>query len=378
MAGIYLHIPFCRQACHYCDFHFSTNLKHKEKLIQAMVQEAVLQKDYLQQESIQTIYFGGGTPSLLSRAELDQLLDTLAKNYSLAPDMEITLEANPDDLSPAKLQSLKAAGINRLSIGIQSFQDRHLQFMNRAHTAGQAHSCMQDAREAGFRNISIDLIYAIPSPDHSIWQQDLATALELKPEHISSYCLTIEPQTAFGSWLKKGKLRAIDEEYAAQQFELLLKTLKEAGYEQYEISNFCLPGKYSRHNSSYWQQQQYLGLGPSAHSFNHKSRQFNISNNNLYIKAITGQQPFFELETLSRANRINEYLLTGLRTKWGCNLEYLKKELNYNIEEEQQRLLKELATNNYIRRESGSLVLTDAGKLLADEIVSQLMIMEEA
>ena len=377
MAGIYLHIPFCRQACHYCDFHFSTNLKLKEELIEAMMQEAVLQKDYLHGETINTIYFGGGTPSLLSDKELSQLLDVLDKNYPLATEMEITLEANPDDLTAEKLQELKKAGINRLSIGIQSFQDEHLRFMNRAHNAEQAQQCMQNARATGFNNISIDLIYAVPSADHSIWLQDMATALELKPEHISSYCLTIEPQTAFGSWLQKGRIKGIDEEYAAQQFELLLKTLRGAGYEQYEISNFCLPGMYSRHNSSYWQQQPYLGLGPSAHSFNRISRQYNVRNNARYIKAIKNRELPFEREELNKANRINEYLLTGLRTKWGCSLEYLQKELGYDLADARQQLLSKLKASNYLEMDNDSLVLTDTGKLLADEIVSQLMVTEE-
>ena len=352
-------------------------MKQKERLVQAMVQEAVLQKDYLQGETVNTIYFGGGTPSLLSKRELDQLLDTLARNYPLASDMEITLEANPDDLSAEKLQELKRAGVNRLSIGIQSFQNEHLRFMNRAHSAEQAQLCMQNAREAGFENISIDLIYAVPAADHTIWQQDMATALKLKPEHVSSYCLTIEPQTAFGNWLQKGRIKGIDEEYAAQQFELLLSTLKTAGYEQYEISNFCLPGMYSRHNSSYWQQQAYLGIGPSAHSFNRVSRQYNVRNNARYIKAIESGELPFEREELNKANQINEYLLTGLRTKWGCSLEYLNKELNYNLELCQGKLLTELKSREYIQMKNGSLVLTDAGKLLADEIVSQLMVSDE-
>ena len=291
--------------------------------------------------------------------------------------MEITLEANPDDLSAEKLQELKKAGINRLSIGIQSFQDEHLRFMNRAHNAEQAQQCMQNARATGFNNISIDLIYAVPSAGHSIWQQDMAIALELKPEHISSYCLTIEPQTAFGSWLQKGRIKGIDEEYAAQQFELLLKTLRGAGYEQYEISNFCLPGMYSRHNSSYWQQQPYLGLGPSAHSFNRISRQYNVRNNARYIKAIKNRELPFEREELNKANRINEYLLTGLRTKWGCSLEYLQKELGYDLAAAQQQLLSKLKATNYLEMDNDSLVLTDTGKLLADEIVSQLMVAEE-
>lgn len=376
LAGIYLHIPFCRQACHYCDFHFSTQLSLKGRITEALSREAELQQGYLKGEKVETIYFGGGTPSLLSRQELDQLLNTLARHYPLADEMEVTLEANPDDLTAAKLKELKASGINRLSIGIQSFHEAHLQFMNRAHNAEQAAQCVPLAREAGFDNISIDLIYAVPAPDHSIWQQDLQKALELKPEHISSYCLTIEPQTAFGNWLKKGRLQPIDDEYAAQQFELLLQSLQQAGYEQYEISNFCLPGKYSRHNSSYWQQQTYLGLGPSAHSFNHDSRQFNIRNNSHYLKALEAGRLPFEKEELSRENMINEYLLTGLRTKWGCSLSYLKERYDYDLRQEQGKLLEELLKQELAVLHEEQLTLTSKGKLLADEVATQFMTTE--
>jgi oxygen-independent coproporphyrinogen-3 oxidase len=377
LAGIYLHIPFCRQACHYCDFHFSTNLKQKGRLTEALALEAKLQQDYLKGETVHTIYFGGGTPSLLSQQEFNYLLETLSNTFSLSTEPEITLEANPDDLSPAKLKELKASGINRLSIGIQSFHEEHLRFMNRAHSAQQALDCVPLAREAGFDSISIDLIYAIPAPDHSIWEKDLQQALNLQPEHISSYCLTIEPQTAFGNWLQKGKIQAIDEEYAATQFEQLLQRLQAAGYEQYEISNFCLPGKYSRHNSSYWQQQAYLGLGPSAHSFNRESRQFNVRNNATYLKALEAQQLAFEQEKLTKANMINEYLLTGLRTKWGCKLPYLKNQWGYDLQQQHGTLLKRLLEQNYAQLQQETLVLTNTGKLLADEIATQLMAEED-
>ncbi|WP_017730380.1 radical SAM family heme chaperone HemW [Nafulsella turpanensis] len=373
MAGIYLHIPFCRQACHYCDFHFSTNLKNKDALVKALVQEIRLQKDYLEGEEVETVYFGGGTPSLLSREEVETLLLALKDNFLISNEPEITLEANPDDLKPEKLQELYAAGINRLSIGIQSFHDAHLQSLNRAHSAREAKNSIKFAREAGFSNISIDLIYAIPSPDDTLWLADLEQALALRPEHISSYCLTIEPQTAFGNWLKKGKLKPIDEEYAARQFEILLQRLQEAGYEQYEISNFCLPGNYSRHNSSYWQQKKYLGLGPSAHSFNGHSRQHNIANNARYLKALAKNEPAFEREELQRANMINEYIMTGLRTRWGCSLAYLQEQYAFDLKAENEQLLSSLFQQKYIYYEDGSLLLTDSGKLLADEIASRLM-----
>lgn len=376
MAGIYIHIPFCRQACHYCDFHFSTSLRYKTELVDAIVQEAILQKAYLGTELIETIYFGGGTPSLLSQEEVEKILEALSSHYTIVTEPEITLEANPDDLAPEKLKALKAAGINRLSIGIQSFHDQHLKNLNRAHNAAEASRCVQEARAAGFTNISIDLIYAIPAPDHSLWQQDLETALTLRPEHISSYCLTIEPQTAFGNWLKKGKIKPVEEEYAAQQFEMLLQSLREAGYEQYEISNFSLPGKHSQHNSSYWQQKPYLGLGPSAHSFNRHSRQANVSNNARYLKAIGKSEVPFEREVLSRADMINEYILIGLRTQWGCSLPYLQEQWGHNLMETNQPLLDELFQQDYARMQNSRLILTNSGKLLADEIASRLMIEE--
>ncbi len=324
-------------------------------------------------EPIETIYFGGGTPSLLSREEVEKILNALSLHYNVVPEPEITLEANPDDLQANKLQALKAAGINRLSIGIQSFHDPHLQSLNRAHNAAEALSCIQEARAAGFSNISIDLIYAIPAPDHSLWQKDLETALSLHPEHISSYCLTIEPQTAFGNWLKKGKIKPVEEEYAAEQFEMLLQRLRQAGYEQYEISNFSLPGKHSRHNSSYWQQKLYLGLGPSAHSFNRHSRQANVSNNARYLKAIGKNEVPFEREELSRADMINEYIFIGLRTQWGCSLPYLQEQWNHTLAEENKPFLNELLEQDYARIQNDHLVLTNAGKLLADEIASRLM-----
>lgn len=373
MAGIYIHIPFCRQACYYCDFHFSTSLKYKGALVDAIVREAGLQQEYLENEPVETIYFGGGTPSLLSQEEIAKILEALFSSYNLISEPEITLEANPDDLNLMKLQALKAAGINRLSIGIQSFHDQHLQSLNRAHNADEALKSVQAARAAGFSNISIDLIYAIPAPDHGLWQKDLETVLSLRPEHISSYCLTIEPQTAFGNWLKKGKIQPIEEEYAAQQFEMLLQGLGKAGYEQYEISNFSLPGKHSRHNSSYWQQKTYLGLGPSAHSFNRRSRQANVSNNARYLKAIEKNEVPYEREELHRVDLINEYILIGLRTSEGCHLPYLQKQWNYNLMESQQQFINELFRQGYACLQNDCLVLTNSGKLLADEISSRLM-----
>ena len=330
MAGLYLHIPFCKQACHYCDFHFSTNQEKKSEMIHAFVREIELQKDYLNGEVINTIYFGGGTPSLLSPEELRLLMDAIRKYFSVSSSSEITLEANPDDLTKEKLHQLKESGINRLSIGIQSFDDEVLQFLNRVHDSKAAANCVELARTAGFENISIDLIYAIPKQDHQAWAKNIERALALKPNHISSYSLTIEEKTAFGRWAASGKLKVMDDEFAATQLIMLVDKLEEKGFEQYEVSNFALPGFQSQHNSSYWTQQKYLGIGPSAHSYNGGSRQFNISNNHLYLKSIGKNSVPATIEVLTQAEMINDYLLTTLRTSWGANLITLKEKFNFN------------------------------------------------
>ncbi|MEL7146539.1 MAG: radical SAM family heme chaperone HemW, partial [Bacteroidota bacterium] len=279
MAGIYIHIPFCKQACHYCDFHFSTNLKHKDSLLEAIIRELDLQQNYLAQEKVSSIYFGGGTPSILHSGDIDKIIDRINTHHQVTTDVEITLEANPDDLTKKKLRELSDAGVNRLSIGIQSFHDQHLRYMNRAHNAKEASQCVEWAYNTGIKNLSIDLIYGIPANDHQIWRRDLELAVSLPVNHISAYCLTIEPDTAFGRWVAQNKMAEAGEEFSAEQFELLLDTLNQHGFEQYEISSFCKDKQYSRHNSSYWLQKKYLGVGPSAHSYNGGSRQFNVSHN---------------------------------------------------------------------------------------------------
>lgn len=375
MAGIYIHIPFCKQACHYCDFHFSTNLQSKEEMLLAISKEVILQKKYLAGEIIETIYFGGGTPSLLSSEELSQLLQTVYAHFEVAPFPEITLEANPDDLSFEKLSSFSEANINRLSIGIQSFDDNHLTYLNRAHNSQEALSCIEDARKVGIDNISIDLIYAIPSDNHDLWRKDLAQAIALKPTHISSYCLTIESSTAFGNWLKRGKIKSINDEYAAQQFEILLSTLKENGFEQYEVSNFCLPNQYSKHNSNYWRQEKYLGVGPSAHSYNGINRQFNISSNKKYVDAINQKIVPFTLDQLNHKDHINEYLLTTLRTKWGASLHKIEHTYQHDLLGVNEAYINDLLKRGLAKIENSALILTDQGKLFADKIASDLFLM---
>jgi oxygen-independent coproporphyrinogen-3 oxidase len=374
MAGIYIHIPFCKKACHYCDFHFSTHTSDRIDLLRGIITELHLQKDYLDAESIQTIYFGGGTPSLLNETELNSILDAIKNNFSLSPDAEITLEANPDDLSPTKVVALRNSGINRLSIGIQSFDDTVLNFLNRSHDAKSAHESVMLAREAGFNNISIDLIYAIPGQDNALWKKNILQAVKLNPEHISSYSLTVEPKTVFGNWLSKGKLNSVDDETAATQLEILVDELTRSGYEHYEVSNFSKPGFHSKHNSSYWRQEKYLGIGPSAHSYNGRTRHHTINNNALYTKSLLQGKIPFELEVLTAEDHINEYLLTTLRTSWGCDLKKLEQAYHYNLPKTQEQYLRTLLENGLAIVENDHLKLTKTGKLLADKISSDLFL----
>lgn len=374
MAGLYFHIPFCKQACHYCDFHFSTNQTLKSELVNQLARELTLQKDYLQGEPIETIYLGGGTPSLLTAHELEILVTAIKKNYLVATDVEMTLEANPDDLTPEKLSELKSAGVNRLSIGIQSFDDSVLKFLNRAHSGREALDCVENARKAGIYNLSIDLIYSIPGQEEETLQKNLATALSLHPNHISAYSLTVEVKTVFGRWASKGKLLAMEDDQSARQFEIVMDTLTQNGFQHYEISNYCLPGFQSKHNTSYWKGKKYLGVGPSAHSYNTETRQFNVPNNHHYIKSIKEGVVPFEREELTIENKINEYLFTSLRTEWGCDLNYLKNQFAFNLESQNKTYLNQLLANNLIFLRDNTLTLTRTGKLLADKIASDLFV----
>jgi oxygen-independent coproporphyrinogen III oxidase len=374
MAGIYLHVPFCRQACYYCDFHFSTNTTRKKEMVQAMMRELEIRKNYVHGEPIRTIYFGGGTPSLLSEKELGGLLEMAYKNFDILPKIEITLEANPDDINQENLIFWKNKGVNRLSIGIQSFHNPHLQHLHRVHTAEHAQDCVKLAQDIGFENITIDLIYGIPAENHTIWEQDIEKATALHVPHISAYCLTIEEQTVFGKWLKKKKINPIDDDFAATQFDLLLKKLGEAGFEQYEISNFSLPDWHSRHNSAYWFQVPYLGIGPGAHSYDGRSRQANISNNALYIKELEKGTVPAEPETLTKEDHINEYLLTTLRTKWGCDMDFLRNQYQFELAHAKRDVLEKFTRAGWVEQNGQKLFLTPVGKLLADTITSALFV----
>lgn len=373
MAGIYIHIPFCKQACHYCDFHFSTNLAIKKDFIDALVKEIKMAKEYIIGKNLETIYVGGGTPSILEISELTQIFKALEDHYSISDIQEITLEANPDDLNIEKLLAYKKLGINRLSIGIQSFNDGHLNFTNRNHTSFQATQCVKEAQKAGFDNISIDLIYGIPSRNHDIWKKDLELALALEVQHISAYCLTIEPKTVFGNWKASQKMTFATDDFEAEQFEFLLNTLSKYGFEQYEISNFCKNEQYAKHNTNYWQNKHYLGLGPSAHSFNGLERRWNISNNKKYVESINLGIIPFESEILTDKDKANEYIMISLRTKWGLNLARLSGKLGVDIKILESSL-KMLEKKRLINIDNGIVHLTDQGKLLGDDVSSELFI----
>ncbi|WP_018619667.1 radical SAM family heme chaperone HemW [Spirosoma luteum] len=378
---LYLHIPFCKQACHYCDFHFSTSLGQKSALVDALCAEIQLQKDYLPTPELQTIYLGGGTPSLLTERELEQLFTAIHKQFTVSPTAEITLEANPDDLTADTLRVLRRY-VNRLSIGIQTFDEATLRWMNRAHTGTEAEACVGVAREAGFANMSVDLIYGLPNRDASRWQYDLEKIIALDVPHLSAYALTIEPDTAFGRWQQKGKLPPVEEELAADQFEELTRLLAgtggagdvSLGYEHYEISNFARSGQYARHNTAYWQRKPYLGIGPSAHSYNGHSRQYNIANNARYIADIRQGSIPAEIEVMTTADQVNDYLLTGLRTQWGCSLFELNLLLGTDFVRQQASDLGTLYASGWLVCDGDRLRLTNAGKLFADRVAATLFV----
>lgn len=374
MAGIYLHIPFCKQACHYCNFHFSTSLRHRDEMTEAILGELVLRGNYLEDAPLATVYFGGGTPSLLPVADLERILRAIDKCYGLLSDAEITLEANPDDITKEWLSDLKSyTPINRLSIGIQSFQEQDLTWMNRAHTARHARQCLELSLAAGFDNLTIDLIYGAPTTTDAFWEENLRVAGEYGIPHLSCYCLTVEEGTALHHFVKKGKAAPVEEERAAYQFEYLMDWAEKRGYEHYEISNFALPDKYARHNSNYWKGEPYLGIGPSAHSFNGHSRQWNIANNALYIKGMVEGNPVFEREELSPVQQFNEYVMTMLRTQWGCSKVRLT-ELHPDGATQFFALASGYQASNWMEEQNDSFRLTKAGRLLADRIAMELFI----
>jgi oxygen-independent coproporphyrinogen-3 oxidase len=374
LSGIYIHIPFCKQACHYCDFHFSTSLNNKEALVDALCAEIEIRKEYLSTKEVSTIYFGGGTPSVLNKADIEKILNTISKHSTIAANAEITLEANPDDLSAQKTEALKATGINRLSIGIQSFLDEHLVLMNRSHTSAQAIDAVKQAQKAGIHNISIDLIYGLPNLSPAKWKHNLEQAFALDVPHLSAYCLTVEKKTALNKFVQNKTIILPEEPIVLEQFSELMEAAAKHNFIHYEISNFCKEGMYSKHNSSYWKNNSYLGIGPSAHSYNGTSRQWNIANNALYIKGIQSSEPAFEKEMLSEADRFNEYVMTRLRTIWGIDLTFIKTTFGETILAEMLAASQPYIDSDCMQQNKENVTLTQKGKFLADKIASDLFI----
>lgn len=377
MSGIYIHIPFCKQACHYCNFHFSTSLRQKDELIIALVKEINL-TPYIggimqpKAEVIETIYFGGGTPSILSTDDLKLIFEALNNKFVIAADAEITLEANPDDINKEKLLEWKSVGINRLSVGIQSFLEEELIWMNRTHTANESLLCIDQIKAAGFTNFSIDLIYGSPLLSDNDWKRNVEVIIEKNIPHISCYALTVEPKTALKKMIALQKKEDVDNDKQARQFLLLMNWMEKAGYEHYEISNFAKPEMRSRHNSSYWQQKYYYGFGPSAHSYNGTKRKWNIANNALYIAALQKNTIPFEEENLTPVQQLNEYIMTAIRTIEGIDLEYVRLQYGENFAEQVITLSDKYISSKKLKIENDKLVLTKEGKLFADGIAGDL------
>ena len=376
MAGIYIHIPFCKQACHYCDFHFSTSLKRKGELLHCLVKEIELRKEELNKSAIETIYFGGGTPSLLTIKELNLLIDTVYKNFKVVANPEITLEANPDDLSNDQIHKLAKTRINRLSIGIQSFFDEDLTMMNRAHSAKEAKISLSEATRH-FDNITIDLIYGIPNLTNQRWKENLQIAFDFGVNHISSYALTVEPKTALATFIQQGTYPNVSEETALEHFKILVSNTEKKGFVQYEISNFGKPDYFSKHNTSYWQGKLYLGIGPSAHSFNGEQRSWNISNNIKYIRAIQQNELPSTNEILSDIDKFNEYIMTGLRTIWGISLDSVEENFGLEFKNHLLKNSEKFVNENllFVSNENEKrkiLGTTSKGKFLVDGIASDL------
>lgn len=371
MAGIYIHIPFCKQACHYCDFHFSTSLKKRADMISALLNELLLRKEELRNQLVETIYFGGGTPSLLTDEELQHIIDAVYDNYQVVENPEITLEANPDDLTNKRIKTLAKSPINRLSIGIQSFFEKDLKLMNRAHNAQEARNCLKEATKH-FNNISIDLIYGIPNATNEQWLQNIEIALSYGAPHVSCYALTVEPKTALESFIKKGIVQDVDDDMAQEQFQLLVDRLESEGFVHYELSNFGKSNFFSKNNTAYWQGKTYLGIGPSAHSFNGKQRGWNVRNNTKYIKALQDNKLAIEWEILTTTDSYNEYVMTGLRTIWGVSLTKVETEFGISYKKYLLQQAQRYIDQQLLYIQNDVLLVTSEGKFLTDGIASDL------
>lgn len=373
MSGIYIHIPFCKQACHYCDFHFSTSMKKKDEMVLALAKEMRLRKSEFENETVETIYFGGGTPSVLSISELRFLIDAVYENFNVAENPEITIEANPDDLSEHQIIEFSKNRINRLSIGIQSFFEEDLKMMNRAHNAEEAKKSLEIAMRY-FDNISIDLIYGIPGMTNEMWKQNIETALRYGVPHISSYALTVEPKTALKKLIQTGKISEPKDDVAQEHFMILVDTLQENGFIHYELSNFAKENYFSKNNSAYWLGKKYIGIGPSAHSYDGISRSWNMANNALYLKGIEADNLPNEIEILSQTDRYNEYIMTGLRTIWGVSLDRIEKEFGESKLHYLQKQSEKFLSDGLLSIENKILKTTPKGKFLADGIASDLFL----
>jgi len=371
LAGIYIHIPFCKQSCSYCDFHFSTSLKHKEELINALVKEIERGKSK-PTNLVNTIYFGGGTPSILEADDIKQIVDSLYKNYNISDNIEFTLECNPDDLSQNKIIELRESGINRLSIGVQSFNNEELTLFNRTHSGSEAEASIKRSQDAGLENITIDLIYGSPILTDKIWLENLTKVNEFDVPHLSAYGLTVEPKTKLYHQVRTGALTSLDDEKMVNQFKTLINKTKEYGLTQYEVSNFGKEGFYSLHNSNYWKGEEYLGFGPSAHSYYAGKRFWNVSNNIKYIKAIKNNERYYEIESIDEKTAYNEYILTRLRTVWGIEMDYISRKFNSEINQHFQQEIKLYLNSAYLQQINNKVVLTDEGILITDKITSDL------
>ena len=374
MAGIYIHIPFCVQACNYCDFHFSTSLKTKNKVISSIIHELVLRKNYLKNDIVETIYFGGGTPSILNPTELAKIIECIFKHYNIFTNPEVTIESNPNDLNKKKIKNLINLGFNRLSLGGQSFNDSQLKTLNRNHSSFDIENSIKIAQELGINNINLDLIYGLPKMSVRDWEEDLNKAISLNVTHLSCYCLTIEKGTVFFNRLKKGTLKVVSDKKKTDQFMLMRNILINANYIHYEISNFCKQNYRSKHNSSYWNSQNYLGVGPSAHSFNGKTRQWNINNNSKYINSIKNNDVFYEEELLTRKNIINEFILTSLRQIEGLSNKKLKEITSHKEYLNIKFQINDLVNRSLISKKNNYYTLTEQGMILCDKITSDLFL----
>jgi len=373
MAGIYIHIPYCKKLCFYCDFYHIVSQDDNAAFIDALLKETFLKKDYLGGETVSTIYLGGGTPSVFTVKELESILNQIYLDYNVTADCEITIELNPDDIRPEYLAGLKNLKINRISLGIQSWRDSDLKMLNRRHDSAQAEYALKEILETGFENVTIDLIYGIPGMTLKEWESNLDFSFSFGIKHLSAYHLTFEEGTVFGKMLEQGTISEIDENESAAQFNLLIQKAESAGFIHYEISNFGKPGYFSIHNSNYWKQVKYLGLGPSAHSFNGYSRQWNVRNLKGYIKAVNSGKQYFESEELDTRTRFNEYMMTSLRTMWGIDLEYVEKMFEKEGYDYVMNLSGKFKNYGLMKQEKNSLILTNQGKLISDNIISEFI-----